>query len=139
MANGQLTDATILVIAGIIGLFVIAGIVLGVFVQIKKLRTDAKAETDAKVKKATEEAMKEKESEIAFRELKASVDNVNTTVKKLTEDMNKRIEGVECTRTAHVAELAEIREIAKSAHKRIDEHRKIDHKFIEQDKESEYG
>jgi len=81
MANGQLTDATILVIAGIIGLFVIAGIVLGVFVQIKKLRTDAKAETDAKVKKATEEAMKEKESEIAFRELKASVDNVNTTVK----------------------------------------------------------
>jgi hypothetical protein len=139
MVNGQLSEATTIVIVGVLGLLGIAGLVFGVLIQIKKLRSDAKAETDAKVKKATEEAIREKESEIAFRELKASVDNVNTTVKKLTEDMNKRIEGVECTRTAHVAELAEIREIAKSAHKRIDEHRKIDHKIIEQDKESDYG
>jgi len=139
MANGQISDATVLVIAGVIGLFVIAGIVLGVFIQIKKLRADAKAETDAKVKKATDEALKEKESEIAFKALKASVDSVSIYVKELADDMKARLTAVECTRTEHVAELAEIREIAKSSHKRMSEHLRVHHKLIEHEKESDYG
>lgn len=139
MVNGQLSDATTLIIAGIIGLFVIAGIILGVFIQIKKLRSDAAAETEAKVKKATNEALKEKESEIAFRELKKSVDDTASIVKEMKGDMNRRIESVECVKTDHVQRLTRLEESVKSAHKRMDDHRKVDHKLLEQDQESEYG
>lgn len=134
MSNGQLSDATVFVIGGIISLVIIIGAVLGVFIQIKKLRDDAKADTKAKVKEATEEALKEKDSEIAFRELKKSVDNVNSTVTELTKDMRERMKNVECTGTEHVKWLARIEEVAKSAHKRIDDHRVLDHGLKEDER-----
>lgn len=139
MANGQLTDATILVIAGVIGLFAIAGIVLGVFVQIKKLRSDAATETEAKVAKATHEALREKATSDALLALKESVDNTHVLVRDLKNELVTRIETVECAKTDHVQRLTRLEESVKSAHKRIDDHRKIDHKLLEQDQESEYG
>lgn len=134
MTNGQLTDATILVIAGIIGLFVIAGIVLGVFIQIKKLRTDALAEKEKAVGEARSEAVKETKSELALKALTESVNSMKLLLDEMKLDMKERLKAVECTKTDHTERLARVEAIADSAHKRLDEHRTIDHGIKEDER-----
>lgn len=135
MVNEQLSDATILVIAGIIGLFVIAGIILGVFIQIKKLRADALAEKKTAIEEAKTEAVKETKSELALKALTESVNSMKMMLDELKLDMKDRLKAVECTKTDHSERLAKVEASTQSAHKRIDDHRRLDHGI----KEDEHG
>ena len=137
MNNGQLSDATVLVIAGIIGIFVIAGIILGVFIQIKKLRADAVAEKKSAIDEAKIEAVKETKSELALKALTESVNSMKILLDELKLDMKDRLKAVECTKTDHSERLAKVEASTQSAHKRIDDHRKLDHQI--EVKESDYG
>lgn len=127
MVNGQLSEATAFVVGGVIGILGIVGVVLGVYTQLRKLRQDSVADTNQKVKDAAAAAVKEKESELAFKALTRAIDRMDQTVNSIKTDLNQRINKIECTGTDHIRWLERIEASTKAAHKRLDEHRTIDH------------
>jgi len=137
MVNGQLSEATVFVLGGVFGLLILAGIVLGVVIQLKKLRADAATERTSEIEKAKKLQEKETKSEVAFQVLTKSVDALRMSVEEMKGDVKQRIETIECTRTDHSERLARVESVANSAHKRIDEHRKLDHQIA--DREAGHG
>lgn len=145
MENGTLTQATQIVLAGLVGLIGIAGIVLGFVTQINTLRAKAKAEKNdadasrqAELQKAkTEaalaieaakaEATKETESKLAFIALKDSVDAMNTTVSELSKGVGDRITGILKDQEKLCRRVDLVDASTRSAHKRMDEHRRVEH------------
>lgn len=137
MINGELSQATSIVIVGVISLIGLAGIVLGVFIQLKKLRQDALNSEDVKIKAAREAATKETKAEIALDNLTRSVNDLKLSVEEMKSDVKSRLHEVECTKSDHTERLAKVESMAKSAHKRLDEHRRVDHQIVET--ENDYG
>lgn len=138
MVDGTLTQTTVNWISGFIGVIVLASIVFGFYYSMKKLKkeTDAdkeKVKTDhesrvkAEVEKAVMEAKKETASEIAFRDLQKSVEAMSMTVKCINDSMDREIIGLKNTDLNRVKWMTEIESSARSAHRRLDEHKAIDH------------
>ena len=127
MVNGQLSDSASEWIGGLILVVGILALFAGFYIQMKKIKVDAKAENKAEIDKAVIEAKKETASEIAFNELKKSVDNMSVLLNSIADGLNKRVEKIECDTKENVKWLAQIDASATSAHKRMDEHRNLDH------------
>lgn len=127
MSNGTIPESTIFVVAGILGLIVIIGIVLGVVIQLNTLRSRAKTEAQAVIEKAVAEATKETKSEIAFVQLTKSVENMNDTVGKLSKGVGDQITGILKEQEALCRRVDSVDQSARSAHKRLDEHRRVEH------------
>jgi hypothetical protein len=125
-----MTDLTFDWIAGLIGTLTIFGIIIGFYVQLKSIRLKAKQETDEMVNKAVAEAKVETESAFEFRQLKQSVDETNRSVLSLTGLMNSQMGDVQTKLHCHDQKITELTESTKQFHKRMDEHRKVDHRWI---------
>jgi len=127
LSNGTLTESTVTVIAGIIGLLILAGVVLGFVIQLNTLKSKAKTDAKLEIDKAVEEATKETESKLAFIALTKSVDAMNDTVGKLSKGVGSQISTIQTDLITLCGKVNLIDASARSAHKRIDEHRKIEH------------
>ena len=130
MNEGTIPESAIYVVGGILILIIITGIVLGVVIQLGTLRSKAKA--DAKIERdiAVEEATKETKSQLAFEALKDSVDKMNVTVDKLSKGVGDQLSSIvkdqqELCRRVDIAEQS-----SRSAHKRLDEHRRVEHQML---------
>lgn len=135
MTTGELTMNWI---TGAVGVIIILSTSLGLYIQTRTIGKQRKDESEKALKAQSEkaekdlaqavlEARKETSSEIAFRDLKQSVDGMVLTVKCIESNMNNRVDGVEKRLNDHVEKLAEVRSSASSAHKRLDEHRAVEH------------
>jgi len=127
LSNGTIPESTIFVFAGILGVIVIIGIVLGVIIQLNTLRSKAKIDSQAAVDKAVAEATKETKSEIAFVNLTTSVEKMNTTVDKLSKGVGDQISGIVKEQETLCRKVDLIDQSTRSAHKRLDEHRRVEH------------
>lgn len=131
MSNGQITESTILVLAGLIGIVVIASIVLAFVLQIRKLTAEQKEKQQEAVDKAKAEAKKETASEIAFNRLAETVyamdKNMNASLTCMRESFDIKTSGIDRTLLDHTRQIVALEASAKQAHKRIDEHRQVDH------------
>jgi hypothetical protein len=91
----------------------------------------AQAEADKSkreaVDKAVAEAKKETESAIEFRSLKKAVEDMTVAVKCITDNTTREFQNIRETDHQRVKWITEIEASTKSAHKRIDEHRSVEH------------
>ena len=138
MDGGQITQTTITWIEGFLGVLVLLGIVLVFYINLRKIKYQAesekiKAKVDAdalarsEVDKAVAEAKKETASEMAFRDLQRSVESMTLTVKCLNESMQREITTIKDADISRVKWITEVEATARSAHRRIDEHKVVDH------------
>jgi len=127
LSNGTIPESTVYVFAGVIGIIIIFGIILGVILQLSTLKSKAKAEAQKVTDQAVAEATKETESKIAFKALTKSVDAMNDTVSKLSKGVGDQISTIQKELITICGRVDLNEASARSAHKRIDEHRKIEH------------
>jgi hypothetical protein len=131
MVNGQLSESVSLLIGGLVSLMVIGGIVLGFLIQIRKIRTDNKAERESEIKKASDEASKETAAAIAFRQLEKGLQEIKDMLCARPPCIQKQVVETLAEIKARQADdgkaLFEVIASAKQAHKRLDEHRLVDH------------
>lgn len=182
MSNGTIPEAATYVLGGIVALIVLVGIVLGVVIQVRKIRGDglaekaaiaakaesektaiiakaeaekaataAKAEAEVRrirseaaiaVEVAKVEASKETASKMAFEQLTLAVTKMDESVNRLSKGVGDQIEGIKKEQEKICRRVDRIADSTRSAHKRMDEHRKVDHSFpnghyVEPDEEPE--
>lgn len=158
MKDGTITESAIYVLGGIIVLIGLLGVVLGVVIQVRKLRGDglaekaaitakaeaekaaAEAKAEAEIRRirseaaiavevAKVEASKETASKMAFEQLTLAVTKMDDSVNRLSKGVGDQIEGIKKEQDNICRRMDRIADQARSAHKRMDEHRKVDHSF----------
>ena len=147
MSNGTLPESAVYVLGGLVALLVIAGIVLGVITQVRNLRSQAiaekasiaakaaadvsqvRAEAAVAIEVARAEASKETASKLAFEQLTHAVKAMDDTVGKLSKGVGDQIDGIKREQENICRRVDRIADSTRSAHKRMDEHRKVDHSF----------
>ena len=142
LAGGQLQDVGIQWLIGAIAFLGILGVVLGVFLQIKKIKRDSEEDAQKREDKIREEATRETqrreatlrrdiETETALRDMKGSIDRLADSFQVLGRGMEQRVERLETDFKKLCQDHSKVEQATKSAHKRIDEHRRIEHKLRE--------
>lgn len=138
MACAGITEATVSWVEGFLGVVAILVLVLGFWVNLKKAKysaetaqATAKTEADRNKQEAVDraivEARRETESAIEFRSLKKAVEEMTLAVKCITENTTREFQTIRETDHQRVKWITEIEASTKSAHKRIDEHRTVEH------------
>lgn len=129
-------DAASKFVYGLIAVLALAVIVLSFLSQIKRMRKEMREEIAKASFDAASKAREETRSEMAFNELKKSVEKVDENISKF----NDKLEGIARSIGLRVDELEHgfrsikynlslVKKEASVANKRIDEHKKIDHGF----------
>lgn len=138
MVCAEITDATVTWVEGFLGVLAILAIILAFWVNLKKAKysaetaqATAKTEADRNKQEAVDraivEARRETESAIEFRSLKKAVEEMTLAVKCITENTTREFQTIRETDHQRVKWITEIEASTKSAHKRIDEHRTVEH------------
>jgi len=127
LSSGVIPESATYVLGGIIALIVIAGIILGFVTQLNSIKTKSQEIAQATTDKAVAEATKETESKLAFIQLTKSVDSMNETVTKLSRGVGDQIDTLQKEQLALCGRIGVVEASAKSAHKRLDEHRTVEH------------
>lgn len=139
LSNGEIPDAGVDVLTGVIVLAVIATIFLGLFVQLKSIRKKAKDEYDAQLAKKEAEIREKVNTENTLKDLKDSIDRLSQSFTQIGTGLGARLDHNEIEQAKLSREFDRICRIlvsleasTKAAHKRIDEHRHVDHGFQSQ-------
>ena len=119
LVNGQIPEAGIQWVTGLIVVLVLAAIVLGFIAQIRKIKKDTESEKEKDIRIARDEARQEAESAFELRELKRSIDRLRDEFILVKEQLNKVDE-------IKIAQYR-IEDKANKAHKRLDIHYKREH------------
>jgi TolA-binding protein len=123
---------------GAISFIGLAGVVLTFYIQLKKIKKDTEntvADRESKIKSEAESEMsrmatslrREIETETALRDMKSSIDRLNESFQALGRGIEQRVERLEKGLQTICTEHATVTQATKSAHRRIDEHRKLEH------------
>lgn len=121
---------------GLIAVLMLLVIVLSFVAQIRRMKKEM-SENIANVKnEAASKAREETRSEMAFNDLKKSVEKVNESIARLNEKIDdisialgNRVNELENGLKNVKHNLSIIKKEASVANKRLDEHKKVDHGF----------
>jgi len=138
LTGGQVSEAGIQWLVGAIAFLGILGIVLGVYLQIRKIKSESataireredriKLEAVAELERTKTTLRREIETETALRDMKGSIDRLNESFQALGRGMEQRVERLETDHQKACNQIATVVQATKSAHKRMDEHRRIEH------------
>lgn len=119
LSNGQIPEAGVQWVTGLIVVLILVGIVLGFIAQIRKIKRDTELDKNRLLKTAKEEAQQEVESAFEFRELKRSIERLRDEFLLMKEQMRKVEE--------HNISIYRIERKADIAHRRLDVHYKREH------------
>lgn len=128
--NMAISDITIDWISGAFGVLALIGVIMGVMISFKSIKSKNASEKDCAIAKAVAEAKVETESVIEFRLLKESVNETTLAIRTLSGVMNTQMGDIQGKITEHDRQIIELKESAKQYHKRMDEHRAVDHRWL---------
>jgi hypothetical protein len=120
-------NLTMNVVTIIVGLIMVGSTIMGFYLQARTIRRGNEDVVAKKLTEAVANAKRETESAIAFRELKDSVEQMKTTICGIEKNFNGRLDRVEEHMRDHLVRISEAAASTRSAHKRIDEHRAVEH------------
>lgn len=138
VSDGGLSQVTSQWIAGAVGFLVILAVILGVFKSFRDIRKEAielrsKSEKEAsdrmkeELAKARIEITREVELQTALASMKQSIDKLTESFYDMGKGMTARIDLVEANLENACKVQVRVHEVAKAAHRRMDEHRRLDH------------
>lgn len=132
MTNGALTESTIMVLGGLISIIIIVGSIAGVWTQFKRMKKEADDEKKSEIEAARARQEKETKSEIALRLLTETVENMRQYLEKSLSEIKSEIAAQFAKNDHQNSEydirFAKLEASVKSAHKRMNEHLRYDHK-----------
>ena len=100
---------------------------LGFILKLRALRKEDKEAIEKTMQDRERAIRKEVEIDTILREMKQSMDRLADAITCLRSDVGGRIDKVEKQVDSHGKVIVKVQEAVKAAHRRMDEHRKVDH------------
>ncbi len=127
LVNGQIPQEGINVTTGIIVILALASVVLGFILKLRALRKEDKEATEKTMLDRERTIRKEIEIDTILRDVKQSMDRLAEAITCLRSEVGGRIDKVEKQVDSQGRAIVKVQEAVKAAHRRMDEHRKVDH------------
>ncbi len=127
LVDGMLPEQGVNFLEGLIIVVIIVAIFLGLYIKIKSIRKELKEEA-AKERATRDEEIKEK---ILLQQTLTDIKNnhyrMNDSLCSLTESLKINFDKLDKKVEKHDALIVQVLSSTRSAHKRIDEHRTVEH------------
>ena len=127
LVNGEIPEAGVYVLNGLLVLVGIAILVLGFIAALKGMRKSSDREYEQRLAKAVGEREKQIEIDTTLKGMKDSIDKLNDSITRMRGEIGTRVDKLETKLDRHSKHIVCIDASVRSAHKRMDEHRKVDH------------
>jgi hypothetical protein len=138
LVNGTIPEAGVQWVTGLI-IVIGIGIVLIVFVkEIRGLRSQAANDMSEKLKEERHKIQKDVELDHTLRGMTSSFDRLYCVVEELKSELRNKTQSIEDKVDAYRIMVAKVEQSVRAAHRRIDEHRAIDHGLANKNGYSDY-
>ncbi len=117
---------------GLVGFIAILAVLLTIFFSTRSYQRNSKKDTDRKLADVATKAKEETRSELAFKHLEDAVNNMNTTLSCMNENLTTRLSTVEQKTERLTRYSGYLRTSMKAMHNRMDDHRIVDHDIPKQ-------
>lgn len=129
LVDGHIPDAGVQWFEGLLIILAIASVIVGFIAVIKGMNKAAKEEFNEQLEKKESEIKRDVVIDQTLNGLKDSLDRLSQSIYEMRGDISTKVNDIEKRVACQENEIVKIDQAVKSAHKRIDEHRKIDHGY----------
>ena len=127
LVNGEIPQSGIDVAEGLLVLAGIAMVIISLIVAFRQMRKATDKDFQARLDKAIGEKERQIEIDTTLKAMKESIDRLNDSVSRMRGEIGTRVDKLETKLDRHSKQIVRIDASVRSAHKRMDEHRKVDH------------
>jgi len=127
LVGGEIPQSGIDVAEGLLVLAGIAMVIISLIVAFRQMRKATDKDFQARLDKAIGEKERQIEIDTTLKAMKESIDRLNDSVSRMRGEIGTRVDKLETKLDRHSKQIVRIDASVRSAHKRMDEHRKVDH------------
>lgn len=127
LVGGEIPQSGIDVAEGLLVLAGIAMVIISLIVAFRQMRKATDKDFQARLDKAIGEKERQIEIDTTLKAMKESIDRLNDSVSRMRGEIGNRVDKLETKLDRHSKQIVRIDASVRSAHKRMDEHRKVDH------------
>lgn len=127
LVDGHIPEIGIQWLEGLLILIGVAMVVIGFIVAIKSMSKSSKKDFDDRLTKEKAEIKRDVIIDQTLKDLKDSVENLSKSIYEMRGDIITKVNNIEERVLCHAKDLVRIDQSVRSIHKRMDEHRRVDH------------
>ena len=127
LIDGHIPEQSIEWVEGLLILIGIAMIVIGFIAAIRNMNKSAKKDFDERLNKERDDIKRSVVIDETLKDLRISVDNLSKSIYEMRTDITNKVKTIEERVICHEKDIVRIDQSVKSIHKRMDEHRRVDH------------
>ena len=129
LVNGEIPEAGVQVMTGLLVLAGIGLLVIGFVAALKGMRKSSDREYEQRLLKAVGEREKQIEIDTTLKGMKDSIDKLNDSVTRMRGEIGERVDRLESKVEWQSKQVVKIDASTRAAHKRMNEHRQVEHKL----------
>lgn len=127
LVDGHIPEIGIQWLEGLLILIGVAMVVIGFIVAIKSMSKSSKKDFDERLNKERAEIKRDVVIDQTLKDLRESVDRLSQSIYEMRGDITTKVNTIEERVICHEKDIVRIDQSVKSFHKRMDEHRRVDH------------
>lgn len=127
LVDGHIPNSGIEWLEGLLIFIGVAMIVIAFIIAIKGMNKSSKKDFEDRLNKERDDIKRSVVIDETLKDLRISVDNLSKSIYEMRTDITNKVNTIEERVICHEKDIVRIDQSVKSFHKRMDEHRRVDH------------
>lgn len=127
LVDGHIPNSGIEWLEGLLIFIGVAMIVIAFIIAIKGMNKSSKKDFEDRLNKERDDIKRSVVIDETLKDLRISVDNLSKSIYEMRTDITTKVNTIEERVLCHEKDIVRIDQSVRSFHKRMDEHRRIDH------------
>lgn len=127
LVDGHIPNSGIEWLEGLLIFIGVAMVIIAFIIAIKGMNKSSKKDFEDRLNKERDDIKRSVVIDETLKDLRISVDNLSKSIYEMRTDITNKVKTIEERVICHEKDIVRIDQSVKSFHKRMDEHRRVDH------------
>ena len=127
LVDGHIPNSGIEWLEGLLVFIGVAMVVISFIIAIRGINKSSKKDFEDRLNKERDDIKRSVVIDETLKDLRISVDNLSKSIYEMRTDITNKVKTIEERVICHEKDIVRIDQSVKSIHKRMDEHRRVDH------------
>jgi len=127
LVDGHIPNSGIEWLEGLLVFIGVAMVVISFIIAIRGINKSYKKDFEDRLNKERDDIKRSVVIDETLKDLRISVDNLSKSIYEMRTDITNKVKTIEERVICHEKDIVRIDQSVKSIHKRMDEHRRVDH------------
>lgn len=127
LVDGHIPNSGIEWLEGLLVFIGVAMVVISFIIAIRGINKSYKKDFEDRLNKERDDIKRSVVIDETLKDLRISVDNLSKSIYEMRTDITNKVKTIEERVICHEKDIVRIDQSVKSFHKRMDEHRRVDH------------